>query len=122
MGTFCNYKKEQTMTDTQILEDLEFYSIRENFLYESLYEYLPEAKKFMQFIKPEDISICYPDIIDQTVYSMKLIHFLVYANYPAWPIFLELVEKGLLLLEEKGLIVTGDVRLIMLLAVLVSGE
>lgn len=104
------------------IDDLDFYSIRENFLHDSLYDYLPEAKPFDMLVKPEDIETAFSEETDQLIYSMKLTHFLVFACKEAWPIFLEAVENGFLALEEKGIEVSGDTRRAMLLAACVAGE
>lgn len=104
------------------IDDLDFYSVRENFLYDSLYEYLPEAKPFDMLVKLEDIETTFSEEADQLIYSMKLIHFLVYTYKEAWPIFLEAVENGFLALEEKGIEVSGDTRRAMLFAACIAGD
>lgn len=100
----------------ETIEDLDFYSIRENFLHDSLYVYLPEAEQFTMLVKPEDTGTAFSDEFDQLVYSMKLTHFWVKTYKEAWPIFLEAVENGFLALEEKGVWLTGETRCKMLLA------
>lgn len=106
----------------QVIEDLDFYSIRENFLHDSLYVYLPEAKPFDMLVKSEDIETAFSEESDRLIYCMKLTHFLVYTYTEAWPIFLEAVEDGLLALEEKGVEVSGDTRSVMLLAACIARE